>query len=1180
LIVQGFVEWTEDVNKGFWIPDSYDTETGLPAGPGKLNLFEHQRRILQHVLTPDPITGLFPYSTIVYSCPKKSGKSKVAAAVAAWYAECADAGMEVYLIANDLESAEGVVYKDIAYHAKKTGYRTLKSEVQMPGGTLIKALAQSYRSVAGTRHGLTIWDELWGYCQSSNAQCYSRNGWKNWNEVQEGDLIATISHNGEWEWQPIQKVNAFDFRGEMVRLQHRRASQLMTKNHSVLGRFHSNGGADFSEIKTMRADDAMRAYEMLLPVGSDWVGVRGRFTDAQLYILGMWLAEGHYKIKTGKDKQIVYLAQNKGNKPTKGDVYSTIKHKLDESGQEYKESSHGFTLYGGLANWIVNNIPTGSFNKYIPEELKELTTQELYWLFTGYMEGDGWVAGKGWQVELVSERMADDFIEIGIKLGYIARYMSNHRTNLRLSFSIGNIRIDRRNWKYEDYEGVVWCPTVENGTWLVRNDGFISWTGNSSESARRCWDELTPIPTIPQSLRFISTYAGFEAQSDLLKEIYLKGVGTEEHDEGQGMPVPGLEDLPCYSNGDLFVYWDHEPRMPWQTDSYYCLPLPKDPSKLKVLTRGGWKDSVDVTKQDSICTQDKDGIIEYQHPTNIFRASYSGKLLQMNHTKAHLTMTPNHRVFAAFANHTRNVATIIQSPFIYEYREAEKARKAQVGWIPGHGNWNGEGIKFVDIAGVRYDGTLFIKLLAWYLSEGYVKHRIHKAGDVYADSVHLSQSREINPEKYKEIVDICEALQIKTGKYENQIAIYGHKFAGYFNEFGKSQDKYIPRWLLDEASAFQLKEFLSCYIKGDGTRLSSGASLVYTNSDKMKLDIMELAFKAGFRPRHIGSYSSSPQTNRAPIHHISILESHIGWYASGVKRNNWSEVEAEEGTEVWCPTLPNGNFYVMQDGVCYWTGNSSQRESLRASAYIRLHTNNWVTTNEEFIPKEWWERATKHFTGPADGWLGHPYYNLPVSIGVDAAIKRDCTAIVGCVHDSNIGKTIMLFHKIWTPIKGEWFDLEATVEAYLLEQAKKFNVISILCDPAHLHQTLTRLKFRGLPVVEYTQSVTNMVKATQQLYDSLKYENLWCYPADDLTKHIQLAVAQTTDTGFRLVKNKSNSKAHMDGAIATALAVYDAVKNSGIDSGEVLTIMNPYSNQGSNRPDPEQFQFPPELRTQ
>jgi len=75
-------------------------------------------------------------------------------------------------------------------------------------------------------------------------------------------------------------------------------------------------------------------------------------------------------------------------------------------------------------------------------------------------------------------------------------------------------------------------------------------------------------------------------------------------------------------------------------------------------------------------------------------------------------------------------------------------------------------------------------------------------------------------------------------------------------------------------------------------------------------------------------------------------------------------------------------------------------------------------------------------------------------------------------------------------------------------------------------------------------------------------------------------VAQTTDTGFRLVKNKSNSKAHMDGAIATALAVYDAVKNSGIDSGEVLTIMNPYSNQGSNRPDPEQFQFPPELRTQ
>lgn len=826
-IKMGFVEWCEHPEHGFYIRDSYNTETGQPAGPGKLNLFDFQKRILNKVLTPDPETGLFPYTTIVYSCPKKSGKTKIAAAVATWYAECADSGTEVYLIANDQEQAEGLVMKDIIYHAREVGYRALKGEVQLPDGTFIKALSQSYRSIAGTRHGLTIWDELWGYCQSSNTQCYTQNGWKKYSEIHEGDLIATINLNGEWEWKPIQRINVFDFKGEMIRLQHRRASQLMTKDHSVLGRFRSSGHKDFSEMKIMRADEAMKTYEMILPVGADWKGTRGGFTEAQLYLLGMWLAEGSYKTKTRMDKQIVYLAQNKGIKPTKGDIYTTIKHKLEEAGQEYKESGGGFTLYGGLANWIVDNIPTGSFNKFVPKELKELTTQELYWLFIGYMEGDGWISGKGWQVELVSEQMADDFIEIGIKLGYISRYMPNHRTNLRLSFSVGNVRIDRRNWKYEDYDGIVWCPTVENGTWLARNDGFISWTGNCSEAARRAWDEMTPIPTIQQSLRFISTYAGFESQSDLLKELYIKGVAPEEHENGMGHKIEGLEDLPCYANGKLFIYWDHEPRMPWQTQEYY----------------------------------------------------------------------------------------------------------------------------------------------------------------------------------------------------------------------------------------------------------------------------------------------------------------------------------------------------------------EEQRLALRPSAYIRLHTNNWVTSQEEFIPTDWWDRATKAFTGPADGWLGHPYYKFPVSIGVDAAIKRDCTAIVGCTHDSKRGKTIQLFHKIWTPKAGEWFDLEATVESYLLEQFRKFHVISILCDPAHLHQTLTRLKFRGLPVVEYTQTVNNMVRASQSLYDSLKYNNLESYPDEEMKRHIQLAIAETSSTGFRLVKNKSNANAHMDGSVALALSVYDAIQHAGIDSGEVLTIMSPFSEMGRNRTDPAQFELPFPLRS-
>jgi hypothetical protein len=105
------------------------------------------------------------------------------------------------------------------------------------------------------------------------------------------------------------------------------------------------------------------------------------------------------------------------------------------------------------------------------------------------------------------------------------------------------------------------------------NHGWISYDelwAYTSESSRRLWEELTPIPTRRNSIRFITTYAGFENESQLLQELYKLGVGKDEHPDGQGERIH--PDLPVYVNRDarLFVYWDHEPRMPWQTEAYYA----------------------------------------------------------------------------------------------------------------------------------------------------------------------------------------------------------------------------------------------------------------------------------------------------------------------------------------------------------------------------------------------------------------------------------------------------------------------------------------------------------------------------------------------------------------------------------------------------------------------------------
>jgi phage terminase large subunit-like protein len=105
------------------------------------------------------------------------------------------------------------------------------------------------------------------------------------------------------------------------------------------------------------------------------------------------------------------------------------------------------------------------------------------------------------------------------------------------------------------------------------NHGLTCWDelwGYVSEGSRRLWEEMTPVPTRRNSIRIITTYAGFEGESALLRELYLAGVGPEEHPDGKAERIH--ETLPLYLNRQarLLVYWDHEPRMPWQTSAYYA----------------------------------------------------------------------------------------------------------------------------------------------------------------------------------------------------------------------------------------------------------------------------------------------------------------------------------------------------------------------------------------------------------------------------------------------------------------------------------------------------------------------------------------------------------------------------------------------------------------------------------
>jgi phage terminase large subunit-like protein len=85
---------------------------------------------------------------------------------------------------------------------------------------------------------------------------------------------------------------------------------------------------------------------------------------------------------------------------------------------------------------------------------------------------------------------------------------------------------------------------------------FDELWGYVSEKSRRLWDESTPPPTRKIACRLTVSYAGFEGESQLLWELYQRGMAGK---------LIGDE---LYENGNLLMAWHTSGVAPWQDKSW------------------------------------------------------------------------------------------------------------------------------------------------------------------------------------------------------------------------------------------------------------------------------------------------------------------------------------------------------------------------------------------------------------------------------------------------------------------------------------------------------------------------------------------------------------------------------------------------------------------------------------
>jgi len=165
------VAWMET---NFFIPDPRDPETGEQLPPGPIILAQHQKDIIRAATFRQD--GSFQYVTIVYSAVKKSGKTRLGAGIAAWFADNFGPYNEIYCVANDGKQSSDRILSAIKQAVRlnpELDWHITKSMITLPDGTFIEAIPCDPSGQAGANPGLTVWSEMWGFRHQHKERLWS-----------------------------------------------------------------------------------------------------------------------------------------------------------------------------------------------------------------------------------------------------------------------------------------------------------------------------------------------------------------------------------------------------------------------------------------------------------------------------------------------------------------------------------------------------------------------------------------------------------------------------------------------------------------------------------------------------------------------------------------------------------------------------------------------------------------------------------------------------------------------------------------------------------------------------------------------------------------------------------------------------------------------------------------------
>lgn len=373
-------------------------------------------------------------------------------------------------------------------------------------------------------------------CFSSDTECYTKNGWKTWEQLTREDEILSVNPKTlKLEWSGINEIIHYEINEDIYHFKKSHMDILCTKDHRMFA--YDKNGIIYKNDDLIHSQD-IRSTHYIPRTGYLWEGfnteyfilpgIEGTKYAQPVYkgpikipmgdwvrFFGMWLADGycrHTKNSQGNYRKTVGIKQLSD----KGDMIREILSKLPFDYKEYndinrKRSCINFEIHNEQL-WNYLKKFGKSSQKFIPTEIKDLNVKLLNILIDSYFDGDGskYKSSDGDKTigrvyRTVSKQLAEDIQEILLKLGYLSHivmqsYTTSKGENANLytivysPFSVYNKYFYPSAKKsIEHYEGTVWCVNLKkNGAFLLRRNGKEFISGNCAKEFVEHALELVP----------------------------------------------------------------------------------------------------------------------------------------------------------------------------------------------------------------------------------------------------------------------------------------------------------------------------------------------------------------------------------------------------------------------------------------------------------------------------------------------------------------------------------------------------------------------------------------------------------------------------------------------------------------------------------------------------------------